>query len=326
MFTRGVLILALAVPVVGCSSTSDRYAFWRDDNVPANTAHKPNLGDVPPAPNTQDTINEMEQMRVRLEQDRQDAYVAANSTTNPYNVAQPNANAYAPTNVLNDQMHNTVIDQSYPSMIEAPVAMPMPAPQPQTWQSGDTVYRYGSTSGQQQQNYVYGQSAVHIRSQSAYQDVDFGQPIMPQSPTPNYTSDDPSISINWGALNDGGNGQSAPNFALAGGTGQPLIYYAHGSSRLSKNDRQELRRIADQINSSSNNALLIGHASQQTGLRNVMTSRKVNLNMSAKRSLSVADELVRMGVSPEKLRTAAMGDSLAGPNDTQARRVDILFD
>lgn len=318
MLARKIFVLSLAFALAGCSSVSDRYAFWRDHNEPNNTAREPNLADVPPAPNSDATINEMQQIRTRLEQDRENAVLTAQSGDTPYyHPAQQNDTmGYAPTSILNNSSQSTIIDQSYPSMFE------MPAPQNQSWQSGNTVYMYG-----QQQNtnpdYVYGQSPVHIRSLPAYQHHDLvsNQVIQP----------DPSISIDLGVLGGGNktdNSHHAVNHAALSFTtsGEPVVYYAHGSARLSKQDRQTLRRIANQAKETPNNVIVIGHASQETGHRNALTSRKVNLNMSVKRTLNVAEELVRMGVSPNKLRITAMGDSFSGVSPNQDRRVDILFD
>lgn len=322
MLARHILVLLLGFSVIGCSSVSDRYAFWRDNNEPANTARQPNLADVPPAPNSDATISEMEQIRARLEQDRGQAYVAAQSIDTPYYSTEQNGAAgYAPTSILNTPAHNTVIDQSYPSMAEMP-APQNHSPQNQSWQSGNTVYMYGQQGGNSSADYVYGQSPVHIRSLPAYQNMN-------TDVASNTISTDPSISIDLGVLGGGAShasiGISDPSLSFAT-SGKPVVFYAHGSSRLSNKDRQELRRIAEQAKNAPSNVVVIGHASQPTGHSNVMTSRKVNLDMSAKRTISVAQELVRMGVDPHKLRTTAMGDSFAGSNAQQARRVDILFD
>lgn len=342
MFARIASICVLAVAVSGCSSVSDRYAFWRGGNEPTNNTKNPNLGDVPAASDKNDTLAEIAEIRARLEQDRNMAnnqiqqnmhYTAATTATTqttyyvqqnaaaPQVAANMQANTQA-TNIWDTRIQNAVMDQSYPNMAYAPSNGHQTAT-PHTWQSGNTVYNYGNQG--QTQNYIYGQSPVHIRNLPAYQHIDMA--------APNYTSNDPSISINWGALNDTGNTATTVAFSttdispLLNNAGQQAVYYAHGSARLSAQDRRQLKRIADQIKTSSAPVLLVGYASQQTGTRNPLAARKVNLDMSTKRSISIANELVRLGVNPSQLRTAAMGDSFAAHGDAaNDRRVDILLD
>ena len=67
---------ALALSATACSSTPDRYAFWRDD-VPASatadetmTTSKPNLADIPASPDVNQARKDMQDLQTKLAADR----------------------------------------------------------------------------------------------------------------------------------------------------------------------------------------------------------------------------------------------------------------
>lgn len=310
MTMRLALLCVLALSLSACSSTSDRYAFWRDEGAPQGGT-KPNLADVPAGPNVDAAKAEMESMRQRLEQDRQNAYLAAQGIT------PIEQNGTDTINGDNAHFEAAVSDEMAPAATSAynqGQNLP-PVSNAHQYNSGSTVignvqYNYAALD---QQPYVYG----HSRVQTAQ--------AMQQQATSPAVSSDGSVSIDWSAL-DSSNAGSYNETAISsvGVSGQPAIYFKHGSSRLGANDKAMLRQIAQTAQQRAVSVVIVGHASKRTGLSDAATAREVNLRMSAKRAGAVMHELSRQGVSVDSIRVNAVGDSDAG-NEAQDRRVDILF-
>jgi len=70
--------IVVAALMTGCSSVPERYAFWRDDTMGTYSGVKPNLADVPAAPDVTSIKAEMNEARQRLESDRSQAYQKTN--------------------------------------------------------------------------------------------------------------------------------------------------------------------------------------------------------------------------------------------------------
>ncbi len=311
----GLAFLAL-LSLSACSSTgvSDRYAFWRDDGSQNTMGTKPNLADVPTPPNVQDTQAEMDAMRLRLQAERDNAYLAAQGV--PVSDVTPIADAPL------DAGHTVASDELAPASASptAPYyAAPVAAYPSQPQSSGNVQYNYATND----QAYVYGNSPLQYRGQqvgasrtSPYQQQAYG-----------VMAANPNVSINFDAL--GGN-TSKPfsGISSVGLTGQPVVFFEHGSARLGSGDRQKIKQLAQQLKAQPQSVVVIGHASTRTGLKNPVSSRAANLQMSAKRATAVMQELAKHGVKPERLNVTATGDTGAGSKatETQDRRVDILFD
>lgn len=313
------LSLMAVLMLSACSSVSDRYAFWRDTNPPTNAGAKPNLADVPAAPNTQDAKTEMDAMRQRLETDRNNSYMAAqgmavpdvtpiSDTTNP-NTAPLPVEPSAAGNEMAPAMGSTST---------APYnAAPVIPYQQQTAVVGNVQYNYGSND-----NYVYGNSNVQYGgAQYAQQNV--SSPYQQQAAQ--EMANNPSVSINFDALGGG----NAPDNSISsvGLTGQPVVYFKHGSARLGSGDRRKIKELAQQLKSTPSSVVVVGHASKRTGIKSAVASKSANLTISAKRATVVMQELAKAGVKPQQLNVTAAGDTTAGSaSEAQDRRVDLLFD
>lgn len=304
----GLSLLAVLM-LSACSSggVSDRYAFWRDDNDKAYGGNKPNLADVPVAPDTQTAQNEMNAMRQRLETDRNNAYLAAQGYDVPADVTPVSDSAaaqYKEPVVTNDELapvnqapvaYNSAPQNTYPQYVQS---------------SGNVQINYAPAND----NYVYGNSVVQYQ-QGAFQQQAQGTVAV-----------NPNVSINFDALGDSSSAPAA--FSPSGVSGQPLIFFTHGSARLGAGDRAKLKELAQHLKQQPQSVVVIGHASKRTGLRNEVSSRAANLQMSAKRASVVMKELARYGVKPQQLHVTAQGDTQAQGRTTEKhdRRVDVLFD
>ena len=300
MSARLVSAIVLALLVSACSSTSDRYAVWRDSNAGTYPGTKPNLGDVPVTPNVANAKAEMDAMRQRLEKDRDDANMAVQTLP-------------APTQPIT--MTSTSISNNDASTISDIQTSPLASPQPaQQNNGGNVVYNYGTMSSNVP--YTYGYSPVNIRTAAG---------AMPVS---HYASSDPSVSVDWSAL--GGN---EPAYTTAVTSimapmalyGEPVLYFKYGSAQLSAHDKNNLRSIAERIKAKPNSVVIIGHASKPTGLKNPMTAQEVNLKMSTQRATAVLHQLAHLGVQPDKVNVAAYGDTMAKGIPAKDQRVDIKF-
>jgi len=299
MFARFSLALILAATLSACSSVSDRYAFWRDDAPASDASSKPNLGNVPTPPNVTDTKAEMENMRQRLEAERQNAYLASQGVVPTSSAPANSSDGWGP--------------DASPAPEEKPAAptyQPMPVPGQQGIVNGNVVYNYSTTSSTANQPYTYGFSPVNIRATG-------------QNAPMNDIPSDPSITVDLSTL--GLNHVSNAALDAMAANGQPVIFFKYGSSRLGAADIQKLRDLAQQINSGQQSAVIIGLASKPTGLKDSATADEVNLKMSAKRAAVVLRELVKQGVSADKLNVTAFGDTLAKGNPAQDQRVDVKF-
>lgn len=298
MSVRFSSALALTLVLAACTNgaPSDRYAFWRDDSsATPQGGHKPNLGDVPAQPDVAQAKTDMEAVRQRLVEDRDAAYQAYN----------------------NDPMMNNNAAPAAPAI----TSQPMAPPTPQNWSHGNVMYNYDSSSRTSTNTnpYLYGYSHVQIQQQLAQQ----------TPPAPVYSGDDPSISIDWSALGGGAPQQqpvmNEPQMSTVM-VGQPVVMFKYGSSQLNAHDKKTLRTIADEIKNGGKSVIVIGHASKHTGLSNVATSRTVNLKMSTHRAAAVLKELVRLGVSADKIKLAAYGDTMpTGGDDSADQRAEIVF-
>lgn len=154
--------------------------------------------------------------------------------------------------------------------------------------------------------------------------VNFPQPVLPPYQAYNpaqamYHSPYASPPTNYGGANDGAPaGQSAmmaPTEASYGQQpvygGQPvgLIYFREGSSKLSSDDRDVLKQIADMQRANGGVVHVVGHASMHTGTMDHSRHQQANQRVSEARAQAVARQLMKYGVPGEAIQTAAAGDS-----------------
>jgi len=110
--------------------------------------------------------------------------------------------------------------------------------------------------------------------------------------------------------------------------GQDRIYYSHGQTRLTGDNRRLVRNIASQ--NSGQSIRVQGHASARAEVGDPVERSIVNLKTSMDRAFRVSSELIRTGVAPTNIETKIYGDSRPSvPMDGRdaeaaSRRVDIL--
>jgi len=87
------------------------------------------------------------------------------------------------------------------------------------------------------------------------------------------------------------------------------ILFNNGSAGLDANDRKILADVARLQRQNNATVRVIGHASQRTQNMDPATHKQANFQVSVKRANQVASELQRMGISSDKILTAAVGDN-----------------
>jgi len=87
-----------------------------------------------------------------------------------------------------------------------------------------------------------------------------------------------------------------------------VIYFGHGSSKLSSGDRNILREVARAVAQSNARVRVVGHASSRTKTNDVLKHNVANYETSLARAESVAAELVRQGVPGSRVAVHAMAD------------------
>ncbi len=109
-----------------------------------------------------------------------------------------------------------------------------------------------------------------------------------------------------------GAGQVANNGALplpASSTRVATILFKNGSSGLDANDRKILADVARLQRQQNATVRVIGHASQRTRNMDPSRHKQANYEVSVQRANQVASELQRLGIAPNMILTAAVGDN-----------------
>lgn len=111
-----------------------------------------------------------------------------------------------------------------------------------------------------------------------------------------------------------------------------VVYFNHGSSNLSRQDREVLRQVAAAYKDYNVTIRVVGHSSSRTKTSKVVAHKIANYEISVDRARAVARRLVKLGVAPGSLYVGAMADtqpqySEATPMGEAAnRRADVYLD
>ncbi len=369
LISRFCLLAGCAVLLSACSTTPDRYAFWRDvppaDTAPSETS-KPNLADIPASPDVSQARQDMQDLQTKLAADRNAAYTQAQADKNTMNGSVAPLAPISSGDVASDNLPPvganatamnmpSAISTTPPTAMGLPTALQMPAalaPAPAmanpntvnpnavagalpTWpvyvppsvQINTPVRPYAMA--QSSPDYVYGRSGVQFRQQMNAN----GSVPIPASTIPvnnqNVTVDMSALggSLLGGPRFGGGYGLRRPGMPDGTLSNMPAIYFKHGSTRLSPNDRKKLASFAATAKSTNRPVKLVGHASTRTKAKSVAKAKAINLKVSADRTEHVLQALTKQGVPSQQINATALGDVDArqAPSEAAARRVDVLI-
>tara|TARA_B100000686_G_C16696035_1_gene920577 strand:+ start:361 stop:1449 length:1089 start_codon:yes stop_codon:yes gene_type:complete len=98
-----------------------------------------------------------------------------------------------------------------------------------------------------------------------------------------------------------------------------VIYFGHGSSKLSNGDKNVLREVARAIAQTSASVRVVGHASSRTKTNDLLKHNVANYETSLARAESVAAELIRQGVPSSRVSVHAVADGQ--PDYSEATRL-----
>ena len=110
------------------------------------------------------------------------------------------------------------------------------------------------------------------------------------------------------------------------------IYFAHGSTSLPAKGRELLREVAAWFREKGGAIRVVGHSSSRTGDMDPVRHKLINFKVSLDRANAVAQELIRLGVPPDKLIVSAKSDTepiyfeIMPLGEAGNRRVDIYLD
>jgi outer membrane protein OmpA-like peptidoglycan-associated protein len=248
----------------------------------------------------------------------------------PQPASQPIQSQQPAMPVVTPQPASQPIQPQQPAM---PVVTPQPASQPiqpqaQLPLSPGSVQTQSLAAAQQAQLPASADGPNYSALAPDAYGVTFPQPVLPP-----YQSYDPAQAMyrspyanpptNYGGANGGAPIVSSQTAMLAPATGpttdaygqpyyagQPvgLIFFREGSSRLSSDDLNVLKQIADMQRTNGGVVHVLGHASMGTS---AMDSRhqQANQRISEARANAVAQQLMRYGVPEAAIQTAAAGDT-----------------
>ncbi len=109
-----------------------------------------------------------------------------------------------------------------------------------------------------------------------------------------------------------------------------VIYFAHGSIRLSASDKTVLKRVADTQRARRADVRVVGHASSR-GSGGEARVKVANFRTALDRAHAVAGELARLGVPAERILIESRSDDDPAWSNTTTlgeaanRRTDIYF-
>lgn len=116
-------------------------------------------------------------------------------------------------------------------------------------------------------------------------------------------------------MNDGAYYEDQPMYDAQGSLVQQ-VYFKHGSSKLSKSDRESLKSFGRSLNNDGSVGLtVVGHASQRvSGVSDPSRKSAINFEMAQKRANAVTMTLKDAGVNPGWVETVSRGDQEPNAN------------
>ena len=129
-----------------------------------------------------------------------------------------------------------------------------------------------------------------------------------------------------------GGGLIGDKGALFSSNKAAVIYFALGSTRITKEAHNALHKVIDYHKQNGGSLRVVGHASNRTKELTPERHELVNFNISFARARAVADELIRHGVGPDKLKVVALSDSAPAygewmpSGEAGNRRAEIFID
>jgi len=119
---------------------------------------------------------------------------------------------------------------------------------------------------------------------------------------------------------------------LAGSAKVATIYFASGSSRISRDGERQIRQAYQAYRSQGGALRVVGHASSRTRNLDPMRHRIANFRISIDRANRVARALIRLGAKPGAVFIDAMSDTdpiffeVMPAGEAENRRVEILLE
>ena len=110
------------------------------------------------------------------------------------------------------------------------------------------------------------------------------------------------------------------------------ILFHNNSSKVGKNDRRILRKVAAKHRKVGGRLRVVGHASRRTGTNDPILHKMSNFQVSAARAERVAKELVKMGVNASKIIVGSVSDRVPRfyeympSGEAGNRRAEIFID
>lgn len=116
-------------------------------------------------------------------------------------------------------------------------------------------------------------------------------------------------------MDDGAYYQEQPVYDGQGSLVQQ-VYFKHGSSKLSKSDKESLKSFGKSLqNDGSVGLTVVGHASHRVnGVSDPMRKKEINFEMAQKRASAVTKTLQDAGVNPGWVETVSRGDEEPNAN------------
>ncbi len=140
------------------------------------------------------------------------------------------------------------------------------------------------------------------------------------------------IADGLAAARDGGGLSRGPSSMMVGdAVHAAVIYYNHGSTRLSSEDKEVLQRVANMSQIRDADVRVVGHASSRTASSDQVGAKIANFRIALTRARKVGEELARLGVPNSRIfiESRAANDpawSYETPlGEAANRRTDIYF-
>jgi outer membrane protein OmpA-like peptidoglycan-associated protein len=111
-----------------------------------------------------------------------------------------------------------------------------------------------------------------------------------------------------------------------------VIYFGHGSARLSRQDQEVLRQVAAAQQDYGGTVRVAGHASSRTKTNDLLAHKIANHETSLARARAVAKELIKLGVPRQSVFVEALSDAQPDYSEATAlgeaanRRANVYID